>query len=164
MHAAAMTWLVEDVQKISALNQLKGKILEAKRVPPPPMFESMSADKLSLPQSPMSRRTSSSSKRQNGLCHHQGDQSGTHIAELNLWKAANTDIEKDNGPWYKSIGQGMGAALSFANASNCYVLSDRGTWIHFKNKGDLQILVEGDNALVQSVRRYAGEPGQAPGR
>ena len=74
MHAAAMTWLVEDVQKISALNQLKGKILEAKRVPPPPMFESMSADKLSLPQSPMSRRTSSSSKRQNGLCHHQGDQ------------------------------------------------------------------------------------------
>ena len=66
----------------------------------------------------------------------RGDRSGTHVAELNLWKAANTDIEKDKGPWYKSIGQGMGAALNFANASNCDVLSDRGTWIHFKNKGD----------------------------
>src|SRR5947209_5595943 len=74
----------------------------------------------------------------------RGDHSGTHIAELSLWKAADTDIEKDRGRWYKSIGQGMGAALNFANASNCYVLSDRGTWIHFKNKGDLQILVEGD--------------------
>jgi tungstate transport system substrate-binding protein len=69
----------------------------------------------------------------------RGDRSGTHIAELNLWKVANIDIEKDSGPWYKSIGQGMGAALNFANASNCYVLSDRGTWIHFKSKGDLQI-------------------------
>ena len=77
----------------------------------------------------------------------RGDHSGTHIAEMNLWKAANTDIEKDSGPWYKSIGQGMGAALNFANASNCYVLSDRGTWIYFKNKGHLQILVEGDKRL-----------------
>jgi len=77
----------------------------------------------------------------------RGDHSGTHIAELNLWKAANTDIEKERGASYKSIGQGMGAALGFANASNCYVLSDRGTWIHFKNKGDLQILVEGDKRM-----------------
>ena len=77
----------------------------------------------------------------------RGDRSGTHIAELNLWKAANTDIEKERGASYKSIGQGMGAALNFANASNCYVLSDRGTWIHFKNKGDLQILVEGGERM-----------------
>jgi tungstate transport system substrate-binding protein len=77
----------------------------------------------------------------------RGDRSGTHIAELNLWKAANVDIEKDNGPWYKEIGQGMGAALGFASASNCYVLSDRGTWIHYNNKGDLQILVEGDKRM-----------------
>jgi tungstate transport system substrate-binding protein len=77
----------------------------------------------------------------------RGDHSGTHIAELNLWKAANIDIGKDKGPWYKDIGQGMGAALGFANASNCYVFSDRGTWIHFKNKGDLQILVEGDKRM-----------------
>src|SRR5262245_26134767 len=77
----------------------------------------------------------------------RGDQSGTHIAELNLWKAADADIEKDKGPWYKSIGQGMGATLNFAIASNCYVLSDRGTWIRFKNGADLHILVEGDKRM-----------------
>ncbi len=77
----------------------------------------------------------------------RGDRSGTHIAELKLWKDAGIDIEKDKGPWYKSIGQGMGAALNIAGASNGYVLSDRGTWIHFKNKGDLQILVEGDKRM-----------------
>ena len=92
----------------------------------------------------------------------RGDRSGTHIAELNLWKAANTDIEKDSGPWYKSIGQGMGAALSFANASNCYVLSDRGTWIHFKNKGDLQILVEGDKRLFNQYGVMLVNPTKHP--
>jgi tungstate transport system substrate-binding protein len=92
----------------------------------------------------------------------RGDHSGTHIAELNLWKAANIDIEKDNGPWYKSIGQGMGAALSFANASNCYVLSDRGTWIHFKNKGDLQILVEGDKRLFNQYGVMLVNPAKHP--
>jgi tungstate transport system substrate-binding protein len=86
-------------------------------------------------------------KEKQGCFVSRGDHSGTHIAELNLWKAANTDIEKEKGAWYKSIGQGMGAALNFANASNCYVLSDRGTSIHFKNKGDLQILVEGDERM-----------------
>src|SRR5262245_64178441 len=76
------------------------------------------------------------------------DRSGTHIAELALWnKDAGIDIDKDKGPWYKSIGQGMGAALNTAAASNAYVLSDRGTWLSFKNKGDLQILVEGDKRL-----------------
>jgi tungstate transport system substrate-binding protein len=92
----------------------------------------------------------------------RGDHSGTHIAELNLWKAANTDIEKDKGPWYKSIGQGMGAALNFANASNCYVLSDRGTWIHFKNKGDLQILVEGDKRLFNQYGVMLVNPAKHP--
>ena len=78
----------------------------------------------------------------------RGDRSGTHIAELSLWnKDAGIDIEKDKGPWYKSIGQGMGAALNTASASNAYVLSDRGTWLSFKNKGDLQIVVEGDKRL-----------------
>jgi len=72
----------------------------------------------------------------------RGDRSGTHIAELALWnKDTGIDIEKDRGPWYKSIGQGMGAALNTAAASNAYVLSDRGTWISFKNKGDLVIVV-----------------------
>ena len=77
----------------------------------------------------------------------RGDRSGTHIAELDLWKAANIDIEKEKGPWYKSIGQGMGAALNIASASNAYVLSDRGTWLAFKNRGDLGVTVEGDRRL-----------------
>ena len=77
----------------------------------------------------------------------RGDRSGTHLAELNLWTAAHVDIEKDRGPWYKSIGQGMGAALNFAAASGAYVLSDRATWIHFRNKAALQIVVEGDRRL-----------------
>jgi tungstate transport system substrate-binding protein len=77
----------------------------------------------------------------------RGDRSGTHSAELNLWKAAGIDIGKDKGPWYKEIGQGMGAALNTASASNAYVLADRGTWLSFRNRGDLIIAVEGDKRL-----------------
>jgi tungstate transport system substrate-binding protein len=77
----------------------------------------------------------------------RGDKSGTHTAELNLWKAAGIDIAKDKGPWYKEIGQGMGAALNTAASMNGYVLADRGTWLSFKNRGDLEILVEGDRRL-----------------
>lgn len=77
----------------------------------------------------------------------RGDKSGTHIAELNLWKAAGIDVARDRGTWYKEIGQGMGAALNTASASNAYVLTDRGTWLSFKNRGDLVIAVEGDNRL-----------------
>ena len=92
----------------------------------------------------------------------RGDHSGTHITELNLWKAADADIEKDRGPWYKSIGQGMGAALNFANANNCYVLSDRGTWIQFRNGGDLQILVEGDKRLFNQYDVILVNPAKHP--
>ena len=77
----------------------------------------------------------------------RGDKSGTHNAELNLWKEAGIDIAKDKGPWYKEIGQGMGAALNMASAGNNYALSDRATWISFKNKADLAIAVEGDKRL-----------------
>jgi tungstate transport system substrate-binding protein len=77
----------------------------------------------------------------------RGDKSGTHTAEINLWKVAGIDIAKDKGPWYREIGQGMGAALNTASASNAYVLADRGTWISFKNRGDLVIAVEGDKRL-----------------
>jgi tungstate transport system substrate-binding protein len=77
----------------------------------------------------------------------RGDRSGTHIAEVNLWKAAGIDIEKEKGDWYKSIGQGMGAALNTASATNAYVLSDRGTWLSFKNPGELVVAVEGDKRL-----------------
>jgi ABC-type tungstate transport system permease subunit len=77
----------------------------------------------------------------------RGDNSGTHIAEINLWKLAGIDIAIEKGPWYKDIGQGMGAALNAASASDGYVLSDRGTWLSFKNKGGLIIAVEGDKRL-----------------
>jgi tungstate transport system substrate-binding protein len=77
----------------------------------------------------------------------RGDKSGTHNAELALWKVAGIDIAKDKGPWYREIGQGMGAALNTASASNGYVLADRGTWISFRNRGDLEIVVEGDKRL-----------------
>ena len=77
----------------------------------------------------------------------RGDKSGTHNAELNLWKLAGIDIATDKGPWYREIGQGMGAALNTASASNAYVLADRGTWISFRNRGDLEIVVGGDKRL-----------------
>jgi tungstate transport system substrate-binding protein len=78
----------------------------------------------------------------------RGDKSGTHSAELALWKIAGIDVAgADKGPWYKEIGQGMGAALNTASASNAYVLADRGTWLSFKNRGDLEIVVEGDKRL-----------------
>ncbi len=78
----------------------------------------------------------------------RGDKSGTHSAELALWKAAGLDVAgADKGSWYKEIGQGMGAALNTASASNAYVLTDRGTWLSFKNRGGLDIIVEGDNKL-----------------
>jgi tungstate transport system substrate-binding protein len=77
----------------------------------------------------------------------RGDKSGTHQAELKLWSIAGVDIAKDKGPWYREIGQGMGAALNSASASNAYVLADRATWLSFKNKGDLVIAVEGDKRL-----------------
>jgi tungstate transport system substrate-binding protein len=77
----------------------------------------------------------------------RGDRSGTHIAEQALWKGAGIDIGRDRGDWYKEIGQGMGAALNTASATGAYVLSDRGTWLSFKNRGDLTILVEGDKRL-----------------
>jgi tungstate transport system substrate-binding protein len=77
----------------------------------------------------------------------RGDRSGTNIAELALWKDGGIDIRNDRGPWYREIGQGMGAALNMASASNAYVLSDRGTWLAFQNRGDLAIVVEGDKRL-----------------
>jgi len=92
----------------------------------------------------------------------RGDRSGTNIAELKLWNDAGIDIEKDKGPWYKAIGQGMGAALNTAGAGNAYVLSDRGTWIHFKNKGDLEIVVEGDKRMFNQYGVMLVNPAKHP--
>jgi len=77
----------------------------------------------------------------------RGDRSGTHMAELALWKSSGIEIEKEKGPWYRDTGQGMGPALNTASSMNGYILADRGTWISFKNRGDLAILVEGDRRL-----------------
>jgi tungstate transport system substrate-binding protein len=92
----------------------------------------------------------------------RGDNSGTHMAELQLWKDSGVNIDNDRGPWYKSIGQGMGAALNAASAINAYVLSDRATWIHFKNRGDLQIAVQGDNRMFNQYGVMLVNPRKHP--
>jgi len=97
----------------------------------------------------------------------RGDKSGTHAAELALWKAAGIDIAKARtdgslGTWYKVIGQGMGAALNTASASNAYTLTDRGTWLSFKNRGELIIAVEGDNRLFNQYGVMLVNPEKHP--
>ena len=92
----------------------------------------------------------------------RGDRSGTNSAELRIWKAVGIDIAKDHGPWYKAIGQGMGATLNTASASNAYTLTDRATWIHFKNKGDLVIVVEGDKGLFNQYGVMLVNPAKCP--
>ncbi|MDQ8731448.1 substrate-binding domain-containing protein [Bradyrhizobium sp. LHD-71] len=92
----------------------------------------------------------------------RGDKSGTHAAELALWKQAGIDIDAAKGPWYREIGQGMGAALNIAGASNAYVVSDRGTWLSFKNPGDLVIVVEGDRRLFNQYGVILVNPAKYP--
>ena len=77
----------------------------------------------------------------------RGDKSGTHMAELALWKEAGVDIDRARGPWYRDTGQGMGPALNTASSLNAYVLADRSTWLAFKNRGELAVLVDGDKRL-----------------
>src|SRR5215472_10351379 len=92
----------------------------------------------------------------------RGDNSGTHIAEINLWKSIGIDIKKETGPWYKSVGQGMGAVLNIAAASDAYTMSDRGTWISFKNRHDLVIAVEGDKLLFNQYGVILVNPARHP--
>ncbi len=92
----------------------------------------------------------------------RGDKSGTHSAELALWKQAGIDIAAAKGPWYREIGQGMGAALNTAAAMNGYVLSDRGTWIFFRNRGGLEITVEGDRRLFNQYGVMLVSPEKYP--
>ncbi|APO51478.1 extracellular solute-binding protein [Bradyrhizobium diazoefficiens] len=77
----------------------------------------------------------------------RGDKSGTHAAELRLWKEAGVDLSAGKDSWYREIGQGMGPALNMASSSNAYLLSDRGTWLSFRNRGELAVLTEGDKRL-----------------
>ena len=93
----------------------------------------------------------------------RGDRSGTHLVELRIWhKDVGIDIENDRGSWYTSIGQGMDAALQMAVARNAYVLSDRATWIHLKNRGDLQILVEDDKRMFNQYGVILVNPAKHP--
>ncbi len=92
----------------------------------------------------------------------RGDRSGTHAAELRSWKDAGIDIDAAQGAWYREIGQGMGPALNTAAATNAYVLSDRGTWLSFKNRGDLAIVVEGDQRLFNQYGVMLVNPAKHP--
>lgn len=76
----------------------------------------------------------------------RGDKSGTHAAELRYWKGADVAVSA-NLPWYKETGSGMGPALNTASGMSAYILSDRATWLTFRNRGDLTILVQGDPKL-----------------
>ncbi len=92
----------------------------------------------------------------------RGDHSGTHEAELRLWKEAGIDLTAAKGSWYREIGQGMGPALNMASGSNAYLLSDRGTWLSFKNRGDLTILTEGDKRLFNQYGVMLVNPAKHP--
>jgi len=92
----------------------------------------------------------------------RGDRSGTHEAELRLWKIAGIDVAATKGDWYREIGQGMGPALNMASSANAYLLSDRGTWLSFKNKGDLAILTEGDKRLFNQYGVMLVNPARHP--
>lgn len=92
----------------------------------------------------------------------RGDKSGTHAAELRYWKAANVDVAAARPSGYKECGCGMGPALNMAASSNAYVLADRGTWLSFKNRGDLAILVEGDRRLFNQYGVIVVNPAKHP--
>jgi tungstate transport system substrate-binding protein len=92
----------------------------------------------------------------------RGDKSGTHFAELQLWQAAGIDIEKSKGSWYRDTGSGMGPTLNTASGMNAYALTDRGTWLSFKNRGDLVISVEGDQRLFNQYGVILVNPAKHP--
>lgn len=91
----------------------------------------------------------------------RGDDSGTHKAELRLWKDAGVEVKSGAG-WYKETGSGMGPTLNTAAAMNAYALTDRGTWLNFKNRGDLEIVVEGDKRLFNQYGVMAVSPAKHP--
>ena len=92
----------------------------------------------------------------------RGDKSGTHAAELRYWKTAGIDIAAAKPAGYKECGCGMGPALNIASSSNAYVLADRGTWLNFKNRGELAVLVEGDQRLFNQYGVMVVNPAKHP--
>ncbi|WP_066703384.1 extracellular solute-binding protein [Curvibacter delicatus] len=96
----------------------------------------------------------------NGSFISRGDKSGTHAAELRFWKLA--DLADKKGSGYKECGCGMGPALNIAASSGAYVLADRGTWLNFKNRADLAVLVEGDKRLFNQYGVMVVNPARHP--
>jgi tungstate transport system substrate-binding protein len=92
----------------------------------------------------------------------RGDDSGTHKLELSLWKAAGIDVAAASGTWYREAGAGMGATLNTASSLDAYSLTDRGTWISFKNRGNLAILIEGDSRLFNQYGVILVNPKKHP--
>lgn len=92
----------------------------------------------------------------------RGDRSGTHAAELRYWEAAGVDLSPAKGKWYKETGSGMGPTLNTASGLNAYALTDRGTWLSFKNRGELAILVEGDKRLFNQYGVMVVNPAKHP--
>lgn len=92
----------------------------------------------------------------------RGDRSGTHAAELRLWQLAGQDPQAGRGQWYREIGQGMGPALNTAAAQDAYILADRGTWLAFRNRQSLKILVEGDARLFNQYGVMLVNPQRHP--
>ena len=92
----------------------------------------------------------------------RGDKSGTHFAELQLWKQAGVDPNQGKGSWYRETGSGMGPTLNTASGMNAYAMTDRGTWLSFKNRGDLTILVEGDKKLFNQYGVMLVNPAKHP--
>ena len=92
----------------------------------------------------------------------RGDKSGTHFAEFELWKAAGVDIARDKGSWYRDTGSGMGPTLNTAAGMNAYALTDRGTWLSFKNRGELVISVQGDQRLFNQYGVILVNPARHP--
>jgi tungstate transport system substrate-binding protein len=92
----------------------------------------------------------------------RGDKSGTHAAELRYWKLANVDVEASRPKGYQACGCGMGPALNIGASTNAYLLTDRGTWLNFRNRGDLVVLVEGDQRLFNQYGVVAVNPARHP--
>lgn len=92
----------------------------------------------------------------------RGDRSGTHAAELRYWQQAGVNLDAAKGPWYRDTGSGMGPALNTAASMDAYILADRGTWLSFKNRGNLDIVVEGDTKLFNQYGVMLVNPARHP--
>ena len=92
----------------------------------------------------------------------RADKSGTHAAELRYWKAAGVDPAQSKTTWYRETGSGMGPTLNTASGMNAYALADRGTWLSFRNRGELEIVVEGDQRLFNQYGVMLVNPAKHP--